>query len=69
MEAVLNDEHAETRRWSAWALGEIEDIRAETALIAAAKDENAEVRRWALWALGELEDGSRSRSRSRTRKP
>jgi HEAT repeat protein len=53
-EVLLNDPVAEVRARAAWALGEIEDPRAEEALSKAMKDESAEVRRMAIWALGEI---------------
>ena len=56
-EALLNDTSAQVRRWSAWALGEIEHPSAAGPLSEALRnDESAEVRRWAIWALGELEN-------------
>jgi HEAT repeat protein len=42
------------RATAAWALGEIEDPSAASALGAALKDANVDVRRKAAWALGEL---------------
>jgi HEAT repeat protein/beta-lactamase regulating signal transducer with metallopeptidase domain len=53
---VAEDPSADIRRQAAWALGEIEDDGAVTALLVAMQDEDVEVRRMAVWALGELED-------------
>ena len=56
----LEDRDARVRKNSAWALGEISDIRAFNALKKALEneDEDAFVRRNAAWALGKLGDPS-----------
>ncbi|MEW6233639.1 MAG: HEAT repeat domain-containing protein, partial [Chloroflexota bacterium] len=54
--AALGDADAEVRRYAAWALGEIGDVRAVEPLIAALGDADAEVRRYAAWALGRIGD-------------
>ena len=52
--ALLRDNAWVVRRWSAWALGEIESPTAVDALSRAMDDESPEVRRWAIWALSEI---------------
>jgi HEAT repeat protein len=55
--AVVSDAMPEVRRWSAWALGEIADVRAVSSLIRALeRDQVGEVRQWSAWALGEVGD-------------
>lgn len=46
----------DTREWSAWALGAIEDRAAVEPLTAALKDQTVGVRERAAWALGAIED-------------
>ncbi|NIQ57626.1 MAG: hypothetical protein GWN71_30855, partial [Gammaproteobacteria bacterium] len=52
----LRDDDPRTRRYAAWALGEIEDRRAVRPLVERLGDGDADVRLVAAWALGEVKD-------------
>jgi HEAT repeat protein len=51
---LLADPSWEVRSKAAWALGQIGDTRASTALAGALKDGRADVRKSAAWALGQM---------------
>lgn len=53
---LAQDDDAETRVWSAWALGKIAPPGAVPALVAALADSEAAVRKMSAYALGSLKD-------------
>jgi hypothetical protein len=53
--ALMSHRNGETRRWAAYALGEIGEETAIAPLMQALRsDSYTETRRWAAWALGEI---------------
>jgi HEAT repeat protein/beta-lactamase regulating signal transducer with metallopeptidase domain len=52
----LRSGNARERRYAAWALGELEDVRGVEPLHESLGDDDADVRLVAAWALGEIKD-------------